>query len=228
MVFDDLHWADSESLALFERLAEPGSGLQLLIGTYRPDAIDRSNPAADLLPRLERRRAITHIQLDRLSATDVNAFIIAVYGRAPASRVSETLHARTGGNPFFLEELLAAADETDPDQLCAQPLPWNLGELMRAQLDDLDTHERRLLEAAAVLGRRVSFDLLAAVTGDDEDELIGVLRSLIRRGLLIEAEDDVFTFRHALVREAIATDLLGREKRRLHEAALMALQKEHS
>src|SRR5436190_846801 len=116
MVFDDLHWADSESLVLFERLAEPGSGVSLLVGTYRPDAIDRANPAADLLPRLERRRAVTHIQLDRLSAADVNSFLVAVYGRAPSERVSETLHARTGGNPFFLEELVAAAGEADPDQ----------------------------------------------------------------------------------------------------------------
>src|SRR5205807_5569077 len=70
----------------------------------------------------------------------------------------------------------------------------------------------------------VTFDVLAAVTGNDEDELIHLLRSLVATGMLVEGESDVFSFRHALAREAIEADLLGRERRRLHEAALYALQ----
>ncbi len=224
VVFDDLHWADAQSATLFERLAEPGSGPRLLIGTYRPDGMTRRQPAAQMLPRLERRRLVTHIHLERLGLHETTAFLAAVYGRAPSYRVTETLHARTGGNPYFLEELLAASSGADPDELCSQPLPWSLGELVRGQLDELAENERRILEAAAVLGARVSFDLLAAVTSTDEDELIVVLRTLVANGMLVESEDDVFSFRHALAREAIEDDLLGREKRRLHEQALEALR----
>src|SRR6185436_5464639 len=89
IVFDDLHWADSESVALFERLAEPGSGPVLLVGTYRPDALHRRHPTAEMLPRLERRHAVTHIHLDRLSVLDVGSFLAAVYGREPSYRVVE-------------------------------------------------------------------------------------------------------------------------------------------
>jgi DNA-binding CsgD family transcriptional regulator len=224
VVFDDLHWADAPSAAIFERLAEPGSGPVLLLGTYRPDGMTRRQPAAQVLPRVERRRAVTHLQLERLGINEISAFLAAVYGRAPSYRVAETLHARTGGNPYFLEELLAASGGADPEQIYTQPLPWSLGELVRGQLDDLDPSERRILEAAAVLGSRVSFDLLAEVTSTPEEELIGVLRSLVASGMLIESEDDVFSFRHALAREAIEGDLLGREKRRLHEQALAALR----
>ena len=103
-------------------------------------------------------------------------------------------------------------------------MPWNLGEIVRAQLEELEPAERRILEAAAVLGRRVTFDVLAAVTGTDEAELIQLLRSLVAAGMLVETESDLFSFRHALAREAIGDDLLGRERRRLHEAALVALQ----
>jgi DNA-binding CsgD family transcriptional regulator len=223
-VFDDLHWADAPSTALFERLAEPGSGLAVLIGTYRPDGMTRRQPAAQMLPRLERRRAVTHLHLERLSLTETMAFLAAVYGRSLSYRVAEALHARTGGNPYFLEELLAAASGADPEQLYELPLPWSLGELVRGQLDELEPSERRILEAAAVLNARVSFDVLASVTETPEDELIKVLRSLIANGMLIETEDDVFSFRHALAREAIEADLLGREKRRLHEQALAALR----
>ncbi|MGI8662266.1 MAG: helix-turn-helix transcriptional regulator [Acidimicrobiales bacterium] len=228
VVFDDLHWADSESVQLFERLAEPDSGPRLLVGTYRPDSLHRRHPAAELVPRLERRHAVTHLHLERLSPADVGAFLAAVYGHEPSFRVIEAIHGRTGGNPFFLEELLAAAGEADPEQLTSQPLPWSLGELVRAQTEDLGHQERCVLETAAVLGRRVGFDILATVSGFSEGELIPILRTLVARGLLIEAEADVFSFRHALAREAIENDLLGRERRRLHQQALDVLRAAHS
>ena len=224
VVFDDLHWADSESVILFERLAEPGSGPALLVGTYRPDGLNRRHPAAEMIPRLERRHAVTHLHLDRLSAGEISEFLAAIYGRRPSFRVTEALHARTGGNPFFLEELLAAAGEADPEELMNQPLPWSLAELMRAQVGDRPPPERAVLETAAVLGRRVSFDLLAEVSGLAEAQLIPILRALVADGLLVEVENDQFSFRHALAREAIVADLLGRERRQLHQRALDALR----
>jgi tetratricopeptide (TPR) repeat protein len=81
-----------------------------------------------------------------------------------------------------------------------------------------------VVDAAAILGRRISFDLLAAVTGSGEDELIAILRHLVAENVMVEEEPDLFAFRHALTREAIGGRLLGRERRRLHEKALAALQ----
>ena len=81
-----------------------------------------------------------------------------------------------------------------------------------------------MVRAAAVLGRRVSFDLLAAVTGASESDLIARLRVAVDRGLLVESDTDQFGFHHELAREAIEAGLLGRERRRLHEAALAALR----
>jgi hypothetical protein len=81
-----------------------------------------------------------------------------------------------------------------------------------------------VVDAAAILGRRIPFDLLAAVTGSGEDELIAILRHLVAENVMVEEEPDLFAFRHALTREAIGGRLLGRERRRLHEKALAALQ----
>jgi DNA-binding CsgD family transcriptional regulator len=92
------------------------------------------------------------------------------------------------------------------------------------RLDDLADDQRRVVDAAAILGRRISFDLLAAVTGSGEDELIAILRQLVAENVMVEEEPDLFAFRHALTREAIAGRLLGRERRRLHEKALAAIQ----
>jgi DNA-binding CsgD family transcriptional regulator/tetratricopeptide (TPR) repeat protein len=224
VVFEDLHWSDSESIAVFEELAEPDGGQLLLVGSYRPDGLTRRHPAAELLPRLERRHSVTHLNLGPLSPSDVGALLTAVYGQAPSFRLVEALHTRSGGNPFFLEELIAASGDVDLEELCSLPLPWTVAEVVRGQADDLGPDERRIVAAAAVLGRRVPFDLLAAVTGTPEDRLIELLRELVGTGFLVETDPDVFGFRHELAREAIEGTLLGRERRRLHEAGLEALR----
>ncbi|XVV09243.1 ATP-binding protein [Actinoplanes sp. CA-131856] len=222
IVFEDLHWADSESAALFERIADQ-RGPRLLIGTYRPDEVDRRQPVAGLLARLERRHAVTHVRLDRLTPAQTAALLAAATGAPAPLRAATALHHRTGGNPFFLEELLRALPGYDVEALVEQPLPWSLAEVLRRQVDDLEPLSHRIVEAATVLGHRIPFDLLADVTGAGEDELIAVLRDLVTRGVLVESGEDEFAFRHALVREAIADQMLGRQRRRLHEAALDVL-----
>jgi DNA-binding CsgD family transcriptional regulator/tetratricopeptide (TPR) repeat protein len=222
IVFEDLHWADSESAALFERIADQ-RGSRLLIGTYRPDEVTRRQPVAGLLARMERRHAVTHVRLDRLTPTQTAALLAAATGAPAPLRAATALHHRTGGNPFFLEELLRALPGYDLEALVEQPLPWSLADVLRRQVDDLDPESRRVVEAATVLGHRIPFDLLADVTGAGENELIAVLRELVTRGVLTESGEDEFAFRHALVREAIADQMLGRQRRRLHEAALDVL-----
>lgn len=224
LVFEDLHWADAESLSIFERLAEPDGGTLLLVGTYRPDGLSRRHPASDLLPRLERRHAVTHLHLGRLSPQDVGIFLNAVYGELPSFRTTEALHMRTGGNPFFLEELMATSPAHPTCDFDDMPLPWTVSELVRSQYEDLDPEVRRIVAAASELGRRVPFDVLAAVTETSEERLIDLLRAAVDSGLLVETEPDVFGFHHEIAREAIASNLLGRERRRLHQAALDVLR----
>ncbi|MEU8615058.1 AAA family ATPase, partial [Actinoplanes sp. NPDC048791] len=79
IVFEDLHWADSESAALFERIADQ-RGPRLLIGTYRPDEVTRRQPVAGLLARTERRHAVTHVRLDRLTPAQTAAMLAAATG----------------------------------------------------------------------------------------------------------------------------------------------------
>lgn len=224
VVFEDLHWADSESLAALELLAEPEGGPLVLVGTYRPDGLSRRHPAADLLPRLERRHSVTHLQLTRFSPSEVSTFLTAVFDQDPSFRAVDALHTRTGGNPFFLEELVASAGELGGEGIEDAPMPWTVADVVHKQVEGLDPEVRAVVAAAAVLGRRVSFDLLAAVTGASESDLIDRLRMAVDSGLLVETDADVFSFHHDLAREAIESSLLGRERRRLHEAALDALR----
>ncbi|MEV4534790.1 AAA family ATPase [Asanoa sp. NPDC049518] len=222
IVFEDLHWADSESAALFERIADL-EGPLVLIGSFRPAEVTGRDPVTALLARLGRRHALTRLDLHPFDEADTATLLAAVTGRPAPPRAVAALHQRTGGNPFFLEELLRGHEGDDLEAVYEQPLPWSLAEVLRRQVDDLEPEQRRIVEAASVLGHRVHFDLLAAVTGAGEDELIRALGALVARDVLVETGDDEFSFRHALLREAIAGHLIGRQRRRLHEAALEAL-----
>ncbi|HEY3241181.1 MAG TPA: AAA family ATPase [Acidimicrobiia bacterium] len=164
VVFEDLQWADAESLAVFTRLAlTPGLPI-LLVGTYRAENLDRRR-LADLVSDLERRRSVERIELAPLARTEVGEMLDAVTGRAVPLPGVEAVHHRTGGNPFFVEELLMVAGDADPQALARLPLPASLTEAVVGHLDGLGPEERRTVDAAAVLGHRIRFDTLATLTG---------------------------------------------------------------
>jgi DNA-binding CsgD family transcriptional regulator len=226
VVADDLHWMDPETIGLVHQLVAgvPGLDDAVVLGTYRVDGLLARSPLSALLAAVERRHDGVNIRLDHLGLDDVADFSASVLGGDVPYRAVKALHQRSGGNPFFLEELLAAAGDVGVQHLADLPLPWTISELLRDTVHALSDEEREVVECAAVLGQRVPFDLLARVTGLDEHELIVRLRGIVAAGLLREDEVDVFSFRHALVREAVAGALLGRERRRLHEKALDVLR----
>ena len=222
VVLEDLHWADGESLEVFDRLALL-EGPVSLIGTYRPEELGSRHPAADVLARTERRQPVVHLRLAPFDRDAVAQFVEAVTGGAIDHRTVSVLTHRTGGNPFFLEALLAARPDCDCEDLATAALPWNLAETLRPVLDGLSEEARCVAEAASVMPTGLEFDLLGAVTALDERALIGALRELVDRAVLVERETDRFVWRHDLLRETVAAGLLGRERRRLHERAHDAL-----
>ena len=196
-----------------------------LVATYRPEELTSRLPGGEMVVRLERRRHVHQVHLERLDHHEVAAFLAAVYGRPLGTAVVDALRNRTGGNPFFLEEILVSAGDVDPEALAAQPLPWTLSPSWSAgSSTGVSSDQRQVVEAAAVLGSRAPFDVLAILTGRSEEQLIADLRSMVQRGLLVEEDDDRFSFRHELVRDAVEDQLLGRQRRRLHERALDVLR----
>ena len=110
---------------------------------------------AALLARMDRRHEVTHLRLDRLTPAETATFLANITGRPVPYRAATGLHQRTGGNPFFLEELLrSGADSTGPVdlvELCDQPLPWSIAEVLHRQIDGLDAEPRRIVEATGEL-----------------------------------------------------------------------------
>jgi DNA-binding CsgD family transcriptional regulator/tetratricopeptide (TPR) repeat protein len=224
LLVEDLHWADAESVAVLDAITQSPWPHLMVIGTYRPADLTRGSPGGELLLRLERRHAVEQVRLDRLDRADVGAMLASIVGRPPGSAAVEAVHRRSAGIPFVVEELVRAAPDDCLDDLASARLPWSLDEAVRQQVAGLAPGERCVVEALAVFGRPTSFDALSSVTSLDERELLDALRPLVVRGVIVEPSEDLFWFDHALVAEVVVDQLLGRERRQLHERAAEVLR----
>jgi predicted ATPase len=187
----------------------------LLILTYRADDLHRRHPLMSLLAELERGDA-AWIRLSGLARRDVAELVASTAGTDAAPDVA-LLFDRTGGNPFFIEELLAASTPVSA-------LPEGLRELLLARLHDLPDSTLAVLRPASVLGQGFTEDLLGAATGLPMQEIEDALRQAVDHNIL-RAGAGKLRFRHDLMREAIYDDLLPAQRHRLHVAAARRLKR---
>ena len=235
MLLEDWHWVDEASHDVIRQLADvcPSYPLMLVI-TYRPEVrIDWGS--------LRHLRA-TH--LTSLGPVSSGQIIRSVLG---ADRVAEPLaarlHERSGGNPFFLEEVcrklleegavrVDGGDAHVADTLDGLHLPDSVQAVIRARLDRLDRDARDLLRRASVIGREFSAPVLAVVAGG-ELELEPSLQALKERGLIRQTSvvpEPAYHFQHALTQEVAYDSLLQRQRQILHGqvgAAIEAVYKNH-
>jgi DNA-binding CsgD family transcriptional regulator/tetratricopeptide (TPR) repeat protein len=222
LVVEDLHWADPatrEAIAFLIRTLRKVP--VLLAGTFRKDELHRRHPLLPWLAELERGGRVERIELARLDRADINALLSAILGDQPESDLVDDVFARSDGNPFFAEELLAASR-----QEAGERLPPTLREVLLARLATVPETAQPVLRVAAVAGRRVEHGLLARVAGLPEGELVEALRAAAGGHLLVvetEGGVDRYAFRHALVQEVVYDELLPGERNSLHRAFAEAL-----
>jgi DNA-binding CsgD family transcriptional regulator len=224
-IVEDVHWADEASLELLLHLARSAPARPLvLILTMRGD--DASPTAIEFRETLERQRLIAELALTPLGRSEVEAMVNCILGDTPRSRNMETILRLTEGNPFFVEELVrtAVASGRGPLNEGAVGVPRTVQDAVQRRVHRLGGPARQALQVAAVAGRRFDFALLRCVLGIEERELLSIVKELIAAQLVVEDTEDRFAFRHALSRQAVYTDLLGRERRSLHADVFAALE----
>ncbi|MBL8623479.1 MAG: AAA family ATPase [Myxococcales bacterium] len=201
LVIEDLHWCPREELPLIAGLidATAAAPVTVLI-TSRPDAdlLGASAPWRDA--------PVAPIELDLAPLADADAARLAAALGAPAALADQAI-ARAGGNPLFLEELVAAADE--------QPgaLPGTIHSLVLARLDRLSPDDHEAAQVASVLGAAFALAALRAMLGD----AAYAPTALIERGILTDG--DPLGFRHALIRDGAYASLPRDRRRALHARA---------
>ena len=218
LVVEDLHWADRSTRDLLAFLVRNlRHGRLLLVMTYRSDELHRRHPLRPFLAELDRGRRVERLELARFGPAEVAAQLAGIRGAPPPAELVERIHARSGGNAFFVEELAATA-AADGE------LSPSLRDTLLARIELLGEPTQQVLRVLAVAAAAVPDPLLAEVAGLGEAELLAGLREAVSAHvLLVDAGDGAYGFRHALVKEAVYAELLPGERTRLHARFAAAL-----
>ena len=229
LVFDDLHWADLSSIELLDPLLRLADEERVLfINVFRPNFAATSDHirglARDRYP--ERHREIT---LEPLGAAASKQLIHSLFRGADVPlRLRETIEARTGGNPFYVEEVVrsmldAGAIEYHDGRLRATAkigdviVPGTVQEVIMARVDKLPQPKRQLLQLASVVGRGFHYSILEDVFGSDR--LRRELDELVEMQFLIPWErlqGEEYAFHHPLIHEVTYDSLLHERRAELH------------
>ena len=211
---EDLHWADAGTLAATSFLLRAIDTEPISIqATYRADEVTRRHPIRPWLAEVQRDARVERIELQALAESEVDELIANIVDEPVSDHEAREIFARSDGNPFFVEELLCCRTDYE------QSMPASLRDVLLARVDALAEGAQRLLGVAAVGGREVEHEMLLAVAGRSEGA--SDISALVEAGLLVPTQapdgDDAYSFRHALLQEAVYDDMLPTERRRLHQ-----------
>lgn len=229
ILLDDLQWADTSSLLLLAFVARHLHGSPLaVVAAFRDTEVDAAHPLSPVVGELA--TSCTRLALRGLDRGEVAALVDAIVDGAAGLQLVGSLHRRTGGNPFFVRELLRLLARNRPGGRVGpadeDTLPDSVRDAVRARVDRLPDPARRVLTAAAVVGGTFPVPLLATVAGEDEQRTAGLLTDHLHAGLVVSPRPgtDRWAFAHDLVREALYEDLDPPQRRDLHHAVGVALE----
>ena len=238
-VLEDLHWADESTLALLIHLANRVAQLPIvIIGTYRDGYSERNSALVRTLEELI-RTGTRPLKLGGLSRDSVAAMLHGLsQGQTPQSLVS-LIFEESQGYPFFVEEVYqhlveegkvfdeAGQFRTDI-QIDEIDVPENVRLIIGRRLERFDESEKRVLAAAATIGRSFSFRLLTEVSQIDVDELFTVIEKAQQMGIIVpssEGPEQPFAFAHELVRQTFLAGMSAPRKQQLHAGVADAIER---
>jgi len=230
MIFEDLHWIDPASEAFLEKLVEFAAGTRTLVVTnFRPEYRGAWTG----------RSHVQQIALSPLGPAELDALLGELLGpEAAASGLAAKIRERTGGNPFFIEEVVVSLAESGAlagskgrYRLAAAveniALPATVKSLLAARIDRLAEREKQVLQTAAVIGPEFREAILRSVVDLPEGELAGALDRLVQAELLYEQElypEREYAFKHPLTQEVAYGTQLAERRARTHARVARALE----
>jgi tetratricopeptide (TPR) repeat protein len=221
VVLDDLHAAEESSLLLLQYLArELQQSPVLVLATHRDWEMHRAPATRRLLGGLA--RASQHLALRGLAEHEVGNYMEAgAGGTIPARSLVSAVHRTTGGNPFFLQEVVRQL-ETRGHFEALPPVPEPIGvplrvrETVRRRLEALSERCSAMLPAAAVVGHEFDRVVLGQVCGERAEPLLSLLEEAINAGVLVHLGAHRYKFSHGIIREALCDGIPAGERARVH------------
>lgn len=236
LVLEDLHWAGRETFALLEFLAHRASQYPLLIlGSYREEEVGQAHPLRELRQRLQPENLLTHLPLRRLPAEEVERLLEQVLGGG-LKPLAERLYTVSGGNPFFLLELLR--DMLDAGHLQVEGdhrsviapdemrLPDEIGQVIARRLARLSDQSHSLAEICAVIGLAFDIEVVRQVTGWSESRVLESLNELLDHQVVREVGGGRydFAFTHNLIQSYVYQAMPEATRRRRHHRTAHVLE----
>lgn len=205
LILEDMHWADEATLDLLRYLGRRiDTARVLMVATYRDDETGPKHPLRVVLGDLATARGVKRLTLEPLSESAVSELA------ADSDVDARELHRRTGGNPFFVSEVLATG---------LQRIPPTVRDSVLARVARLPEDARAALEAAAVIGSRVEPSLLTEVAPTADESIETCLAAGVLR-----VDGDLVAFRHELARSAVLDAISPSRRLTLHQRVLAALR----
>jgi serine/threonine protein kinase/tetratricopeptide (TPR) repeat protein len=243
IVLDDLQWTDQTSLLLLHYLARGIYGESLLLlGAYRDTDVDEKHPLSPVLEELNRERLLQSAPLKRMSFNDVSEMIKQILEEEDIPReFCELVYDKTRGNPFFVEEVIKSLKEEDViyrekskwriREVSKVEFPETVKSVIKARIGRLNEESQHVLTMASFVGNDFSFEALCAVTGFEEDRLLGVMEKMLKTGLVKERVirgQGVYSFVDIIVRDVVHEEVSLVRHMKLHGVVGNALEKAYA
>jgi class 3 adenylate cyclase/tetratricopeptide (TPR) repeat protein len=234
LVVEDLHWADTETLAVLDELVDSLPGARMMIvTTERPEHVDRWSD----------RSHCTRIRLEPFAGLTAEDLLEALLGSdRSVEPLKSLLIERAAGTPLFLEEMVHALVETGTltgsvgdyslvGDVEAIDLPGSVQSVVAARVDRLSRASKELLQVASVFGVEFSLPLLESALDELSSTMMEIITELERSELLyrVRARPDAeYAFKHALIQEVVYGSMLRGQRRRIHARLVEIIEKRHA
>jgi len=231
LFIDDLHWADSASLALLHYVSRSITSERVLVlATFRnedliPDAEGHPHPLVEALRLMRREDLFKETKLQHLNQTSVSAIAEKMVGGSLTPEFAKKLAEESHGNPLFIIESLRMLSERR--SLVEENGRWHLSvdefgipakvkDIILRRVSALKPNQRRILDLASVIGEKFNVELLGSVLGQDSLEVLETLNSVARSSSLVVCEGDFYRFDHDKSREALYEEISPPLRRGYH------------
>lgn len=243
LLFDDMQYADQPSLELLEYFVRSTSSLRVLTVCSLPpeNTIETETPLEQTFMKFNKQRLLETVPLKNLNEQETMELIKQIFGEEKLSAdFVNLIYSRTGGNPFFVEEVLRALVEDgiifrtekgwDRKPVQELAIPKSVKTALRTRLAKLNPEAVSVLTMASVIGSEFDFAVLREVIQAQEDALLEKLEAAIGAGLILEVptRKDVFRFADSRIRELLLGDLIQSRRIRYHVKIAEAMEKVHS
>jgi len=239
LLLEDLHWADSSTLAMLSLLARRTIGIPImLLGAYREVELGVALPFHQAMQEFDRQNLGKRLKLDRLDKEQTKNLVTTIFAEETTPEFLDGIYNETDGNPFFIEEVCKALIESgqltfkdgrwDRPSMEELSIPQGVKVAIQSRVAKLSEETQGVLLFAAVIGRAFDYSTLEKVAGRDDETLIDCLEEALHAQLIQEIQEtgsEGFSFTHAMIPLSLRESVSGLRRSRLHRKVAEAIEK---